>query len=492
MDIIFNYDFSLLFSFSSLAAIVVGTIIGTMVGALPGLGPSVGCALLIPFTYNMEPIPAVLLLVSLYMSSQYGGSISSIVLGIPGNPSSVPALLDGHTLAKQGFPGKALGYVLYASTTGGFIGALILMVFTIPLMYITIRFSDPELFLVAVLGLLSIVTLGSEDISKSLVSVTLGLFLTFIGLDVLSGAQRYTFGTVILMDGIAIVPLLTGLFAISEVLNMVSGDLSHKTVDKWENIKVTLPWKEFKSLFKLIFKSSIMGTLFGVIPATGAAAASWFAYSHAKRTSKNPDLFGQGSPEGIAAPESANNASVGGSLVPFLTLGIPGSPTIAVIASALMIHGIQPGPHLLSQNPDLVYSIFWGVLLSVVFMFLVGKYTTTMFASLMAIPSYILVTIVFTISIIGAYAARNSIVDVWIALVAGILGYFMKKLKFSIPAFVLAFVLGRMIERNFRRSLMISQGSYMIFVTRPFALLFLIIIVLMIVSTFWGRKKKAA
>jgi len=487
---IFEYDFSLLFSFGSLTAIVAGTFLGIVVGALPGLGPTVGCALLIPLTYTMSPIPAVLLLVSLYMAAEYGGSISSIVLGVPGTAAAVATILDGNTLAKQGFPGKALAYSLYSSSSGGLIGCVLLTTLTIPLMQITIKFSDPELFLIAMLGIVSIVTLGSEDVPKSVVSVAIGILLTSIGMDVLTGTQRYTFGSISLMDGVALVPVFTGLFALSEVLDMACGDLGHQTVKKRENLKVSLSLKEYRSVGKNIVQGAFIGTFAGIIPGMGASPAAWLSYTNAKRVSKNPELFGKGSPEGISAPEAANNACVGGALVPLLTLGIPGSSTIAIISSALMMQGIQPGPNLLNQNLDLVHSVFLGLFLAVVLMFFVGKYLTTLFARLLVIPNYILATIIFTISFIGAYAARCSMMDVWIAIIAGVVGYFMKKLKFSTPGFVLAFVLGAMIEKNFRRSLMLSQGSYMIFVERPIALVFLILNVLMVVSIFWGRSRK--
>lgn len=334
-----EYDFSLLFSMGSVLALVTGTFLGMLIGALPGLGPSVGCALLIPITYKMETIPAVLLLISLYMGAEYGGSISSIVLGVPGTAAAVATEIDGNALAKQGFPGKALGYSLYSSTIGGFISCIILMTLTLPLMQITIKFSDPELFLISLLGIVSIITLSTDDAAKSLVAVALGLFITSIGLDMLSGIKRFTFGTTSLLDGIALVPMLTGLFALSEVLSMACGDLGKQTVKQKEHLKVKLSLKEVFSVLPVVIKSALIGTFAGIIPGMGASPASWLSYTEAKRTSKHPEKFGHGAPEGIAAPESANNACVGGALVPLLTLGIPGSGTIAVVASALIMQG---------------------------------------------------------------------------------------------------------------------------------------------------------
>lgn len=487
---LFEYDFSILFSMGGILALVAGTLLGMLIGALPGLGPSVGCALLIPITYKMDTIPAVLLLISLYMGAEYGGSISSIVLGVPGTAAAVATTLDGYSLAQKGFPGKALGYSLYASTIGGFIGSIILMTLTLPLMQITIKFSDPELFLISLLGIVSIVTLSTDDAAKSLVSVALGLLITAIGLDMLSGIKRFTFGTTSLLDGIALVPMLTGLFAVSEVLAMACGDLGKQTVKHKEHLRVQLSLKEILAVLPVVLKSSLIGTFAGIIPGMGASPASWLAYTEAKRSSRHPEQFGQGAPDGISAPESANNACVGGALVPLLTLGIPGSGTIAVVASALIMQGILPGPNLLKQNIDLVYSIFWGLLVATTLMFFLGRFTTSLFARLLVIPNYILLVIIFLLSLIGAYAARRMMLDVWVAIIAGFIGFFMKKLKFSSPAFVLAFVLGSMIEKNFRRSLMLSRGSYMIFINRPLALACLLLNILMLASVLLRKRKE--
>ena len=487
---LFNYDFSILFSLTGLTCVAAGVLFGMLVGALPGLGPSVGCALLIPITYKMDTIPAILLLISLYMGAEYGGSISSIVLGVPGTAAAVATSLDGNMMAKKGLPGKALGYSLYSSTLGGIIGCIILMTCTLPLMQVTIKFSDPELFLIAILGLVSIIMLGSEDAVKSVVAVIFGLLITSIGMDMLSGIQRYTFGIPSLLDGVALVPMLTGLFAVSEVLSLASsGDLGSPTVQNTEGLKVKLTAQEFFSVFWLDVKCALIGTFAGVIPGMGASPASWLAYTTAKGSSKHPEEFGKGSHEGISAPESANNACVAGALVPLLSLGIPGSGTVAVVSSALIMQGIQPGPNLLKGELDLVNSIFWGLLLATILMFVFGRLTTSIYARLLVIPNYILATLIFLLSMIGAYAARRMMMDVWVALIAGVFGYFMKKLKFSHPAFVLSFVLGAMIEKNFRRSLMLSSGSYSIFVTRPFSLICLLLNVLLVVSIIIKRSK---
>ena len=333
-----------------------------LIGAMPGLGAALGAALLIPMTFTMEPLPAVLMIISLYQAAEYGGSISSVVLGIPGTGAAVPTTLDGFPMAKQGYPGKALGYSLYSSTIGGLFGVIVLMLLTGPLTNIAIHLSDPELFLVGILGLLSVTSLGSSDKPKSLISIVLGLFMGTIGMDLFTGSYRYTFNSPYLVNGVSLVSLLSGLFALAEVLNMVMEDLNMRYVTNTKNLRTYISLKELMEIKWTIIKASIIGTIFGIIPGLGAGPAAWFSYTQAKQNSKEPDSFGKGNPHGIVAPEAANNAVVGGALIPMLSLRIPGSPTIAVVCSALMIQGIQPGPQVYMNNPELVNGIYWGLL----------------------------------------------------------------------------------------------------------------------------------
>lgn len=486
----FSYDFSLLFTLETMLAILFGTLFGLFIGALPGLGPTVGVALLLPVTYTMSPVAAILMLVALYQAAEYGGSISAVVLGIPGTAAAAVTTLDGNALAKQGFPGKALGFSLIPSTIGGLFGVAVLMVLTAPLAKLTIQFSDPELFLIALLGLISVCSLSSKDIPKSAISVLLGLLLGTIGLDVFTGASRFTMGTMTLMEGMSLIALLTGMFAISQVLSMVTDDLNKRYVTNSRNLKTGLTWSELKYVGKNVAKGSVIGTIAGIIPGLGASTASWLSYTEAKRTSKHPEKFGKGEPNGIAAPEAANNACVGGALVPLLTLGIPGSPTVAVILGAFMIQGIEPGPQVFANDPNLIYGIFWGLLVATIMMYVLGKYTTSLWARLLTIPNYILIPIVFIASLIGAYAARGSLFDVWVAIIAGVISFFIKKLDYSLPAFILAFVLGPMLESSLRRSLMLSDGSYSIFVTRGYSLAVLVLIVALLGSTVYQAWKR--
>lgn len=478
----FSIDFANLFSLTNLLVIVGGTLLGMAIGALPGLGPTVGVALCLPLTFSMELIPSVLLLVALYQGAEYGGSISAILLGIPGTASASATTLDGAPMAKKGHPGKALGNSLTSSFIGGLVGALVLLLLMAPLAKVALQFSDPELFMVALFGLVSIITLGADDVPKSLIAMLLGLLLKTIGTDLLSGVNRYTFDQPSLMEGLTFVAVITGLFAFPEVLNMAgSNNLGGASVTDAKQFKVGISRKELVPLLPTIGKSSIIGVVMGIIPGLGPSAAAWMAYNETKRA--YPDKkFGEGEPLGIAACESANNACVGGALLPLLSMGIPGSGTIAVLSSAFLMKGIQPGPQVIVKYGDTVYSILWGFLLAVIALYFIGKVFTSLTAHLLAVPNYLLVCIIVIAIMIGSYGARNNMFDVGVALVAGIVGFVLQKLGYPFASFLMAFVLGDLIEVHFRRALTLSRGSYLIFVQRPISLVLVILTLALIVS----------
>ncbi len=475
-------------SVSNILYIILGSIVGMMIGAMPGLGAPVGCALLIPLTFTMPAESAILMLISLYMAAQYGGSISSVVLGIPGTPAAVATVWDGTPIARRGQPGLALGYTLYASTVGGIFGFLVLVMLTGPLSKFAINMSDPELFLVGLLGLVSTFSLDSKNPVRAVISVLLGLFLGTVGLDVFTGAHRFTFGNIYLGDGISMVPVFAGMFALTEVFEMVSGDLSMRYVTDVKNVRCKVPFKEFIKHIKAILKASVIGTIFGIVPGLGAGPATMFTYAHAKRSAPDPEMVGNGSPHMLTSVEACNNAVVGGGLVPLLSLGIPGTPTVAIVASALIMHGIHPGPNLLTHSPGLVYTVYWGLLFATICMFIFGKFTTSVFARLLICPNYILAAIVIIFSLVGSYAARYYPIDVWIAIIAALVVYVLRKLDFSVGAFTLAFVLASMIEEHFRRSLKLSLGSPMIFFNRPLCIVLWALIILLIVISIRSAK----
>jgi putative tricarboxylic transport membrane protein len=387
MDFITNYDFSFIFNISTIVGEVIGAVLGMVLGALPGLGATIGCALLIPLTFHMDPKVAIVTLCSLYMSSCYGGSISSVLLGIPGTSGAVATVIDGFPMSKRGFPGKALGYSLHASTVGGLVGWVFLAFLTVPLSKLALSLADPELFIIGLIGLVSVSALGAVDPWKCVISLLLGLIVGVVGVDFYTGATRYTFGSIPLGDGVSLVALFTGFYALSDMLDLCMGDLGARSITDTKKLKCSISWSEFKNVLPVIFKSGIIGTIFGIVPGLGGGPASFYSYSEAKRKDKEPETFGQGNPRGLSACESSNNAVVSGGMITLLTLGIPGTSTVAIISGALMMHGITPGPDLMNSNSALVYTIFWGILFSIIAMFLLGKYTTSICARVLVYPN---------------------------------------------------------------------------------------------------------
>ncbi|MGG0718403.1 tripartite tricarboxylate transporter permease [Robertmurraya massiliosenegalensis] len=487
---VLGFDILSLFSISNILAILMGTLVGMLIGAMPGLGGPVAVVLLLPLTYAMTPLASILLLLAAYQAAEYGGSISSIILGIPGSPSAVATTLDGNPLAKQSSPGKALLYSLIASTIGGLVGGLLLVFLSIPISSFAIRFSEPEYFLLGILGLIAVSVISSKDVTKSLISVVLGLIAGTIGMDALSGSPRFTFNRPELMNGLSMTTLMVSVFAFTEIFSMISDELNKKYDVSAKKIRSKLSLKEFRGVIKPIGIGSIIGSFVGVMPGLGASASSWFAYSAAKKMSKSPETFGKGNPEGIAAPEAANNATVGGALVPLLALGIPGSPSIAIVMGAFIIHGIQPGPSVFTNNADLINGIFYGFLLTTLAMFIIGRFLSPMYAKVLTVPVHILIPSILFLSIVGIYASVIMYFDLWFALIFGFACFFLRKLEYSLPSFALAFVLCPIIEISLRRALILSQGSYSVFIERPLSLALIIIILVMVIGNIFGRFRK--
>lgn len=484
-----SFDFSTLFTLTNLFVIIIGSLIGLFFGAIPGLGAMVTVVLMLPISFMLPPLPAILLLLSIYQSSEYGGSISSIVLGIPGTSSNVATILDGHALAKNGYPGKALGYSLFSSTIGGLFGGLVLVFFAIPVAKFALTLSYPEYFLIALLGILAVASISSTDMIKSIISAILGLMAGTVGIDLITGQQRFTAGRMELMDGFDMIAIILGMFAFTEVATMIRENLGKKPSKENINVSTKLSFHEYKGVWKVTSISGMIGSIVGIFPGTGSGTASWFGYSAAKKISKNPEQFGKGSPEGIAGPESANNAAVGGAVLPLLTLGVPGSPTIAIIMGAFIIHGIIPGPHIFTENPELTYGILFGFLLTSVAMYISGRLFTPLFSRVLQIPIDLLIPMVLLISIIGVFASNFMFFEIWIALVVGIIAFYMRNLNYSLPAFVLAFVLGNILETNFRRTMLVANGDFTIFLVRPISLILLIIIASIIIYSVVKQRK---
>jgi putative tricarboxylic transport membrane protein len=464
----------------------IGVIVGIMVGVLPGLSPSIGVALMLPVTYGLDPISALVLLVSVYLASNYGGSITAIAINTPGTPGAVATTFDGYELTKQGKPLHALLTSLTASTVGGLIGTIILILFSVPLASLALSFESYEYFALGVFGLTIISSLAGKSPLKGFISSGIGLLLITIGFDTQLPFSRFSMGIPDLADGIAFIPALIGLFALGEIFFSIekSGSSEEKKKAKVD-FSDKLSWKELFKMKYLMLKASVIGTLVGCIPGAGGTIATFIAYDNAKSSSKHPEKFGKGSLEGVAAPEAANNGSVGGALVPLLTLGIPGSASTAVLIGALMIHKLNPGPQLFDKEPGLVYGIFISLFFANIFMFFVGLMGNKVWIKIIAAPKSLLYPIILALSFIGSYFIQNSIFDVGVCIAFGILGWLMKRGDFPTAPVILGLILGKMIEENLRLSLV--KGEWLDFFTRPGSL---IIIILALVSFFLPYIKK--
>jgi putative tricarboxylic transport membrane protein len=461
--------FVLVAQWQNALAIIAGSIVGYFVGALPGLSAGMGIALLLPFTFYFPPLTSLVLLTSLYSAAEYGGSITAVLINVPGEGGAVPTTFDGYPLTQQGQPGKALGVSIVASCYAGIASTVGLILVSVPLAQIALKFSPPEYFALGVFGLTTVAGLAGKSWVKGFITVLFGLLITTIGVDAVSGTSRYIFAKS-LYEGIPLIPVMVGLFAVSEVL---------MTVEELAEQGGRLPsLREYLGTHLAMLRGTIIGFIIGIVPGAGKAVASFIAYNEERRASKHPERFGTGVLEGVASPEAANNAVVGGALVPLLSLGIPGSAAAAVLIGAFTIQGLQPGPLLFVREPGLVYGLFASLLIGNLVMLAMGLLGTKVWAKVLDVPKNILTPIVLTICLFAAYAESNSIYTVWLALGFGILGYVLRKCDFPVAPIVLAMVLGGMIEISFRRSLILSDGSFAIFVTRPLAAGILLLAVL--------------
>ncbi len=448
----------------------LGVGLGIVIGIIPGLGAPLGIAIALPFTFYITPIQAFSLLLGIYSGAIYGGSISAIILGIPGTPPSAATLLDGYPMFKAGRGGEALTLALVGSVIGGLFSTVCLALVAPILAKFAMEFGPPEYFALGLFGIMVVGKVSGENVLKGLIMGAIGIFLTTLGIDPVNANSRFTFGSVNLYAGIAFVPLLVGLFAFPE---MMSGceDLTQRLIPE-KALNVKLPSFKMLSQFKsILLRSSIIGTIIGIIPAEGGAVAAFISYSEAKRISKTPELFGKGIPEGVLAPETANNATIGGALIPTLTLGVPGSAAAAILLGALMIHGFTPGPRLFIEAPELMYSIFIGLFIINFIMLFLGIVAIRSAVRIIKVPDRIIIPIVLLLCFLGCYSIDGNMFGVWIMLWAGLFGYVFRKFGFPIIPCVLGFVLGPMIEVSFRQSLTLSDGNWGIFVSRPISLI---------------------
>ena len=451
--------------------LLVSTLGGVVIGALPGLNATNGAALLLPFTLSMEAIPAIASLVAIYCSATFAGAITAILINTPGTPASATTCLDGYPLAQRGEAGRALGLAVVSSTIGGVLSVICLMIAAPLLARMAYQFTPPEYFALTLFGMSMLASIGEGSPLKNLISGSFGVFLALVGVDMLTSVERFTFGSHDLYDGIGFVPVMIGIFGISELI--VQASSLDKRKERVSMKAVQLPTRDdYRQVWKAILRSSGIGTFIGILPAEGATVASMIGYNEAKRWSKTPEQFGKGAIEGIAGSEAANNAATGGAMVPTLALGIPGSATAAVILAGLMVHGIRPGPSMFTEQANFAYTIFWSMMLVNLLFLVVGLTGAKIFARVTLIPTQVLWPCVFMVSIVGAYALDQSMFDVWIVLISGIIGFFMRRYGFSVVPLAIGLILGEMLEQRLGQSMVMLDEKWWLMFTRPLALLF--------------------
>jgi len=470
----------------------VGVFIGTLIGVLPGIGPVGAMSLLLPTTFKATPEAAIIMLAGIYYGAMYGGSTTSILVNIPGEAASVVTCLDGHQMARQGRAGPALGIAAFGSFIAGTLAIFGLMVLAPPLANFALRFGPPEYFTLMVLGLTVLIYLAHGSMPKALIMAAFGIILGLVGLDSINAVPRMTFGRMEFVDGIGLVPIVMGLFGIAEVFWNIEQTI-RRDVFKTK-IKGLLPtakdWLDSKGA---LARGSILGFFLGILPGGGAVISSFISYAVEKRVSKHPERFGKGAIEGVAGPEAANNAATGGAFIPLMTLGIPPNVIMAMLLGAFMIHGVTPGPLMMQQNPG----IFWGVIVSMyignIMLLMLNLPLIGMWVQILKIPYKILFPLILLFCLIGVYSVGNAVFDIYVMIVFGIIGYLMRKFDYEGAPLVLAFVLGPMMENNLRKSLIMSQGDFSIFFTRPLAAVFIILALFLLISPFIpgiGKKRR--
>ncbi|MCR4401573.1 MAG: tripartite tricarboxylate transporter permease [Firmicutes bacterium] len=464
----------------TLVLMVAGVVAGIVVGAIPGLTATMAMALMTPFTFAMSSGVAISVLLAIYVGAISGGLISAILLKIPGTPSSITTTFDGFPMARRGLAGQALGTAIISSFIGGAISFVVLMLVSPQLARFALKFGPHEYFAVGILGLSTIVSIGGNSPIKGLIAGAFGLLLATVGLDVVTGIPRFTFGVVELTSGFDFVAVLIGLFAISQVLTDIENIYRKTEVGaKIGNLFPSL--SELKRNVTNFLRSGLIGTWIGVLPGAGGSIASLMAYDQAKRFSKTPEKFGTGFVDGIVASETANNAVIGGALIPLLTLGIPGDTPAAVLLAALTLHGLQPGPLLYRTNPEVFQTVFISLCVANLMMILIEMAGIRVFIKILRIPKYILLPLIVGMCVVGSYSINNRFLDVWTMFGFGVLGYLMEKHGFPVAPTVLGVVLGPMIEGEFRRALFISRGNLASFITRPISAAVLVLTVVMLV-----------
>lgn len=469
-----------------LVLLFAATLAGVIIGSLPGLNATTGAALLLPFTITMEPIPAIAILTTIYCAATFAGAITAILINTPGTSASATTCLDGFPMAQRGEAGRALGMATVSSTIGGIISVFCLMLAAPLLARMAYNFAPPEYFALTVFGISMLATIGDGTPLKNIIAGCIGILLATVGKDLLTTVERFTFGFNELSEGIGFVPVMIGIFGISELLVQAE----RLSVERRQILlkAIKLPSRaDYRKVCKTILRSSGIGTFIGILPAEGATVASMIGYNEARRWSKTPEEFGKGAIEGIAGSEAANNSATGGAMVTTLALGIPGSPTAAVILAGLMVHGLQPGPTMFTEQAEFAYAIFWSMLLVNITFIFVGLFGAKLFARVTFVPVQILWPIVFTFSIVGAYALDQSMLDVYIAIGSGVIGYFMRRFGYSVVPLAIGLILGGMLEKRLGQSLIMLDDQWWLMFTRPLTLLFFVLTLLALFGPYFWR-----
>ena len=493
MDVLHNllYGFSVCLEPENLLFCFIGCLFGTLVGVLPGIGPTGAMALLLPITFKMGSVASTIMLAGIYYGCMYGGSTTSILVNIPGESASIVTCLDGYQMARNGRAGPALGMAAFASFIAGTVGLIGLSVFAAPLAAFGLKFGPPEYTALILMGLALVVYLSSGSVLKTVIMGALGLFLGCVGNDAIEGIPRMTFGTMALWDGLGLIPMSMGLFGLSEVLMNIES--TQEIVVFETKIKHLYPSLEDWVKCKWpIVRGSLLGFFVGLLPGGHPVIASFLSYTTEKKVASHPEEFGRGAIEGVAGPEAANNSATAGNFIPLFTLGLPMNPTMALMFGALLIHGLQPGPFLLKEHPDL----FWGVTSSMyignVMLLVLNLPLIPLWVKVLKIPYGILFPLILVFCIIGSYSMGNNVADVIVMMTAGIAGYLCKKFGYDVAPLMLAFVLGPMFEGNLRQSLLMSYGNFLIFLSRPISAVFVsltAIVVLTACLPFFRKQK---
>jgi putative tricarboxylic transport membrane protein len=470
----------------------VGSVLGTLIGVLPGIGPSAGAAMLIPLTFHIGPTGAIIMLTALFYGTQYGGTVTSVLMNVPGEAASAITCLDGYAMAKQGRAGAALSIAAIGSFIGGTFATICLVVAAGPLTALALQFGPVEFFALIALGISLLMGLAGKSMLKALMMGIFGLSLAMVGIDPIRGLPRFTFGQTDLLDGIGFVPIIMGLFGMAEILENAEKPFAEMVLAKMSSLVPTR--QDVRDSVGSVVRGSLIGTALGLVPGITNSASSFIAYIAERKASKHPERFGTGMIQGVAGPETANNAHANGALIPLFTLGIPSSPTIAVIMGAFLMHGLVPGPFLFKEHPDVVWGVIASFYIGNVILLILNLPLIGIWVQILKIPYGILASVILGFMILGAYSVSNSAFDILIMTIFGVLGYFLKKLDFPLAPIVLTLILGPLMERSLRQSLEISQGSFLVFLRSPIAAVFLAATALMLIAPafqFFRRGKEA-